>query len=170
MKFRRSGTLNYDELSTVLVEVEAALNSLPLTYVFDEMEEPLTPSHLIVGRKILSVPWKSSSDEVGQTEETLTRRAKFLQRILDHFWNRWLREYLPLLQERKKWVLKWRNLAVNDLILVVTEKLPRGHWLLGRVLKVFPGPDGLVRTAEVKTKNSTLLRPIFKLCLLEESK
>ena len=63
-----------------------------------------------------------------------------------------------------------RNLAVNDLVLVVTEKLPRGHWLLGQVLKVFPGPDGLVRTAEVKTKNSTILRPISKLCLLEESK
>ena len=83
-KFIRNARLNYDELSTVLVEVEAALNSRPLTYVFDEMEEPLTPSHLIVGRRILSVPSKSSSDEVGQTEETLTRRAKFLQRILDH--------------------------------------------------------------------------------------
>ena len=34
----------------------------------------------------------------------------------------------------------------------------------------FHGQDGLVRTAEVKTKNSILLRPISKLCLLEESK
>ena len=42
----------------------------------------------MVGRRILSVPSKSSSNEVGQTKETLTRRAKFLQRILDHFWNR----------------------------------------------------------------------------------
>ena len=83
----RNARLNYDELSTVLVEVEAALSSRPLTYVFDEMEKPLTSSHLIVGRRILSVPSKSSSDEVGQTEETLKRRAKFLQRILDHFWN-----------------------------------------------------------------------------------
>ena len=87
-KCTRNARLNYDEPSTVLVEVEAALNSGPLTYVFDEMEEPLTPSHLIVDRKILSVLSKSSSYEVGQTEETLTRRAKFLQRILDHFWNR----------------------------------------------------------------------------------
>ena len=38
--------LNFVELSTALVEVEAVLNSRPLTYVYDEMEEPLTPSHL----------------------------------------------------------------------------------------------------------------------------
>ena len=80
------------------------------------------------------------------------------------FWARWLREYLPLLQERKKWILKRHNLAVNDLVLAL-----RGLWLLGRVTKVFSGKDDLVRTAEVKTKNSTLLRPISKLCLLEES-
>lgn len=44
-----------------------------------------------------------------------------------------------------------------------TRRLPK------RVTKVFPGQDGLVRTAEVKTKSSTLLRPILKLFLLEES-
>ena len=57
----------------------------PLTYVYDEMEEPLTPSHLIIGRRILSIPSRSTSNEVGRNEVTLTRRAKFLQRILDHF-------------------------------------------------------------------------------------
>ena len=92
------------------------------------------------------------------------------QLLSSHFWTRWQREYLPLLQERKKWILKRRNLAVNDLVLLVTENAPRGHWLLGRVTKVFPAQDGLVRTAEVRTKNSTLLRPISKLSPLEESK
>ena len=32
-----------------------------------------------------------------------------------------------------------------------------------------PGEDSHVRTAEVKTKNSRLVRPVTKLCLLEEA-
>ena len=37
----------------------------------------------------------------------------------------------------------------------------------GRVLEVYPGPDGMVRTVKVKTKDSIFIRPIQELCLLE---
>ena len=47
--------------------------------------------------------------------------------------------------------------------------MPRSHWPLGRILKTFPGSDGRVRMAEVKTPNGTLMRPAAKLCMLEES-
>ena len=41
--------LTLDELLTIMVEVEAVLNSRPLTYVsMDDVEEPLTPSHLLL--------------------------------------------------------------------------------------------------------------------------
>ena len=41
----------------MLAEIEAVLNSLPLSYVSSEdMEEPITHSHLVVGRRILSLP------------------------------------------------------------------------------------------------------------------
>ena len=61
------------------------------------------------------------------------------------------------------------NLKIGDVVLVVDNNSPRGRWLLGRVIKTFPGRDGKVRVAEIKTKNSTLTRPISKLCLLEEA-
>ena len=49
--------LDYDELHTLLVEVEGTLNSRPLTYLSsDDVEEPLTPFHLIYGRGIISLP------------------------------------------------------------------------------------------------------------------
>ena len=50
--------VTYEELLTVLTEIECVLNSRPLTYVSTEdLEEPLTPSHLICERRILSVPY-----------------------------------------------------------------------------------------------------------------
>ena len=58
-KTLRNARLNYDELRTVLVEVEGTINSRPLTYIClssDDPEEPLTPSHLMIGRRILSLP------------------------------------------------------------------------------------------------------------------
>lgn len=48
---------SYDELLTAVIEVEAILNSRPLSYVSaDDLDEPLTPSHLLVGRRLLSLP------------------------------------------------------------------------------------------------------------------
>ncbi len=53
---------------------------------------------------------------------------------------------------------------LDDLLIIADEKAPRNSWLLGRIVKTFP-----VRKALVKTKSSTLLRPIHKLCLLMEA-
>ena len=58
---------------------------------------------------------------------------------------------------------------MNDLVLVVDKTVPRSRWLLGRVTKVFPGEDSHGCTAEVKTKDPSLTRPVTKLCLLEEA-
>jgi len=88
--------------------------------------------------------------------------------MADLFWKRWLKEYIPTLQKRAKWLKVFPNLKTNALVLLVDHTTPRGRWLLGRVLETYPGPDGIVRTAKVKTKNGELLRPIQKLCLLEE--
>ena len=80
-----------------------------------------------------------------------------------------MREYLPRLIERRKWLEDRRNLRVGDLVLIVDNNTPRGHWPLGLVLKTMPGSDGIVRTALVKTSQSEFTRPVAKLCLLEQS-
>ena len=49
--------LSFDELATVIAEAEMILNSRPLSYISSEdLEEPLTPSHLLCGRRIMSLP------------------------------------------------------------------------------------------------------------------
>ena len=47
--------LTYDELLTLVVETEAVLNSRTLSYISsDDLDEPLTPSHLLIGYRALS--------------------------------------------------------------------------------------------------------------------
>ena len=48
--------LTYDELLIILTEVEMILNSRPLSYISsDDTEEPLTLSHLMMGRRVLNL-------------------------------------------------------------------------------------------------------------------
>ena len=89
--------LTLDELLTLVIEVEAVLNSRPLTYVYsDETIEPLAPSHLLNGFRILSLPGPFDVNEIDDdyTPEKVTRRANHLARTLEKFWRRWKRESL----------------------------------------------------------------------------
>ena len=98
------------------------------------------------------------------------RRWRQVQYLANVFWRRWLKEYLPALQSRQKWLLPKRNLAVGDLVIVVDDDTPRSVWPVARVVDTFAGKDGLVRTVQIKSRHSTLVRPINKVCLLEEVK
>lgn len=126
----------------------------------------ITPNHLLLQKPNAMTLSPGHFDDVNLI---CCKRWKQLQILADHYWRRWLREYLLTLQECQKWNNPRRNLAVNDLVVVVDENAPRGQWLLGRIMTVFPGKEGFVWSAEVKTKHSTLHRPIRKLCLLEAS-
>ena len=160
----RNQVLDDERLETVFCEVESIVNSRPLTPVSSDPKdmEPLTPNHLLLLRAGPSAPpGKFTKDDI------YSRRWRHVQFMADHFWKRWLREYLPLLQLRQKWLEPKQNLTPGDIVLLMDETVPRKTWPLGRVVKTFPGRDGLVRSAEVKTKWNMLTRPVTKLCLLE---
>ena len=78
-KILKNAKLTYDELSTAVMEVECVLNSRPLTYVSsDDTEEPLTPSHWLTGRRVLSIPDEVATAEEDETDVELpTRRQCF---------------------------------------------------------------------------------------------
>ena len=70
--------LTFDELSTVVIEVEATLNSRPLTYVAaDEFEEPLTPMHLLAGRRLLGLPDVQAVMETNADPDFMTSSDPF---------------------------------------------------------------------------------------------
>ena len=151
-------------LRTLVTEVERILNGRALTANSDDPNdlEPLTPAHLLMQRKIICLP-------PGVFEKTDIYRKKWrqVQFLANLFWERWLKEYIPTLQQRGKWRRVLPNIKPVALVLLVNDNTPRGHWNLGRVLETYPGPDGLVRTVKVKTKDAVYVRPKKKLCLLE---
>ncbi|XP_070550118.1 uncharacterized protein [Ptychodera flava] len=94
------------------------------------------------------------------------RQVKYL---VDIFWNRWMKKYLSLQQERQKWLEIRRNLNVGGMVLIIDNTAPRNSWSMGRITEVMKDKKGLVRFAEVKTRASTLRRPMDKLCVLLEA-
>ena len=92
---------SYDEMHTAIFEIEAIVNSRPLAYIHpDDLEQPLTPSHLLVGRRLLSLQdhlaylEPKDDEDFELATDAFQRRAKHLNSVLNHFWRRWSREYL----------------------------------------------------------------------------
>ena len=82
--------LRQDEHSTVLTEIEGIFNTRPLTYLYDELEEVLTASHLIHGYRLSSLAEGTSNkkDLFDSSHNTLTKRFLYLSRQISHFWKR----------------------------------------------------------------------------------
>ncbi|GFU38135.1 hypothetical protein TNCV_4328381 [Trichonephila clavipes] len=151
--------LTFEELTTLLTQIEGLLNSRPLSYVNDsdiECISTLTPSHFLTGDVLLSVP-----EELPSTSNHRDR-WELLQNIKRGFWKKWSSEFISSLQPRKKWQDAQPNLKEDDIVLI-KEEGPPGTWPMARVLQVHPGNDGLVRVATVKTQDSVFKRPVHKL-------
>jgi len=174
-----NASITYEELSTVLIEVEAVLNSRPLSYVScDDLEEPLTPSHLIYGRRILSLPLEADvkkNEGYSTTQQELIKRARHTQQIKEHFWKRWSKEYLLELRNTHRQSSKGsrketKNISTiteGDIVIIHDDNRARSLWKLGKVQSTITGRDGQIRGAFVKTQGSVLRRPVQKLFPLE---
>ena len=181
-KIVRRARLTYEELETVLVEIECVINSRPLTYVYsDEVcEGPLiTPSHLVMRRRLLSQAPVVRDETDTPAGNGLSRRATYLKKLLEHFWKRWSREYLLELREHHRVKGVGRSAKANpkegDIVCVYEEKTPRNLWRLGKVEKLFKGNDGQVRAVALRIWNKgnetiTLQRPVQKVYPVEESR
>ncbi|GBP22726.1 hypothetical protein EVAR_13516_1 [Eumeta japonica] len=152
-------------LHTLLLEAEHIVNSRPLTEVDIEPAEAegLTPNHFLIGRSCGAAAAGHFDDNV------LLGPANWrtCQRLADHFWQRWLREYLPtLVPRRARGDPICRAPAEGDIVLIVDSSSPRYSWPRGRIKKTYPGPDNQVRVVDVETTGGVLRRPTSKIVVL----
>ena len=162
--------LNFDQLNTLLIEIECVLNSRPLTYVEDDtggISYTLSPSHLIYGRRVTNNP-NSSHFEIISTHEVLTKRARIQSHLLQQFTRQWRKEYLLSLRETHKNNCHGKGgsvISVGDVVLL-KDDTKRMFWKLAVVQELLTGADKQVRAAIVSLgksgRQSQLLRRSVK--------
>ena len=114
--------VNEETLRTFLVEVEKILNDRPITPASSDPQdlEALTPNHILLLHRNSSSP-----PEVLEESDRFKARWKYVHLLTSEFWQRWIKEYLPTLQERRKWLQPKSNFRVGDLVLLADKNAPR---------------------------------------------
>lgn len=156
--------LTFEEMYTYLVQIESILNSRPLTAISSDPSDfsALTPSHFLIG----DTSSRIVEHDLKSVPINRLSRWQYIEQLRQHFWERWRKEYLHLLQQRTKWRQQGTPLQQGHLVLIQEDNLPPLSWVLGRVQQLHPGRDGLVRAASVATSNGVIKRPSNKLCLI----
>ncbi|XP_041484116.1 uncharacterized protein LOC121430782 [Lytechinus variegatus] len=171
--------LDDEAFRTFLSEAESIVNSRPLTtqnLSSSNAQEPLTPNHLLTMKSKVVLPLPGKFQKADMYARKWWRRV---QHLTNEFWTRWMKEYLTDLQTRKKWARPRKSLKVGDIVISKEADDNRAQWPLGRVSKVYPSNDGLVRKVQLVMGDSsldsqgkrqkqptTLERPLHKLMLL----
>ena len=158
---------------TIIVEIEGIINSRPLTYIYDdEVEDLLTPAHLLLGRRLLSPNAEEIVDQDIETSNVkLSKRMAYLKTLSDHYWHRFANEYL--LELRSQHIMGSDPSRKPELgeVVVIHNKEKRNLWRLGKIVSFIPGNDGKVRAVVLKEfdnqRNRYIKRPIEKLYPIE---
>ncbi|XP_069109978.1 uncharacterized protein [Argopecten irradians] len=168
MFLNNNRNLTHEVLSTFMAEVTAIINARPLIPVSTDVDEPLilSPATLLTqktGSRIESFEYFNQKD-------MLRSQWKHVQVLAEQFWSRWRKEFLPVLQARRKWNHESRNLEEGDVVLMKDEQTARNDWPLGVITRTFPSEDGLVRKVEIQIsregKKSTFVRPVTQVVVI----
>ena len=153
--------MSYEELTTVLCQIEAVLNSRPLCPLTEDATSPeaLTPGHFLV-RQALTM---ASDPSLAHLKENRMSRYQYCQNIVQKFWQRFNDEYLCTLHQRYKWKTDQEDAKPGQLVIIKEDNQPPGKWKLAIITQVHPGPDNKVRVATVRTATGEMQRPVAKL-------
>ena len=156
-----SRKLTLSVFQTVVAEAEAILNSRPLTHVSCSIsdEGPLTPNHFLLRR-----PYMCLKPLVNSSQRFSTKDFKLTQTLLDHYWSRLLKEYIPELNKRTKWQRSNdEQLDEGDIVWVLKDFTLRGIWPLGRIAKAHRASVGIARSFDIQTSTEMVQRPAVTL-------
>ncbi|XP_054706599.1 uncharacterized protein LOC129216409 [Uloborus diversus] len=164
--------LNFEEMSTLLTEIETVLNLRPLTYVYNDNSEPLplTPMHFLNFGREPQYPINFAGIVENESKRSsLLKRKKYQSLLLRQLWIKWKQQYL--LDLRTVHSLNNPNkqpaLKIGDVVLIEEDSKNKLLWKLGKIERAFLGRDNNVRSYEVKTASGLLRRTIQHLYPLE---
>ncbi|GFV74551.1 integrase catalytic domain-containing protein [Trichonephila clavipes] len=164
-----------EELTTILCECEKVVNSRPLTYLSEDLQDltPIPPA-ILCDRPSSETTYLDMLDG-----NHLRKRLRFRVKMMRELRERFRKEYLDQLVQRHRQDPQSSNNQngelstpdppptlknscvrywVGDIVLIDDDVKKRLQWPLARVIELIPGKDGLVRTLRVKTQHSILVR------------
>ncbi|XP_055622276.1 uncharacterized protein LOC129765864 [Toxorhynchites rutilus septentrionalis] len=156
--------LSYEEMCTVLCQIEAAMNSRPLLPLSDDPNDlaALTPAHFLIGTSMCALP----DPELLHIPANRLDHYETLQLHVQQFWVHWRKEYLQELQKDTKLAARNNNIQPGRMVVIVDEHLPPVRWPLARIVSLRPGMDDITRVVTLRTQRGIVTRPITKICLL----
>ncbi|KAL4153722.1 hypothetical protein QTP88_001555 [Uroleucon formosanum] len=167
--FRALGNANftYEELNTILIRVEACLNSRPLVSLSTDPSDitPLTPAHFLIGDSLSVLP----EIDVSLVPTNRISRWRRVMQVSQKIWSRWNGGYLTQLQERKRWSIeKGPRIKIGSIVLVKDDNAPPLQWKLGLVQAFYvdANGDGVPRVATVKIPSGVYRRAFRYQCPL----
>jgi hypothetical protein len=165
--------VTYEEFRTLLGRAEAIINSRPLIACSEDVRDPtpVTPSHLTLGRSLVSLPDHHANFIPPDPKKPQEIRFQWRDRakLANTFWDSFHKHYLTSLQEMSKWMVEGKAPKIGDVVLVkVDNQKNRFNWPLATIVEVYPSPkDGLVRVVGVRARDAILKRDIKALYRLE---
>ncbi|XP_055633676.1 uncharacterized protein LOC129774014 [Toxorhynchites rutilus septentrionalis] len=156
--------LDYDDMKTLLIQIEGCLNSRPIIPISDDPSDlkPLTPGHFLLGSSLKAVP----DVDLSSIPFNRLHRWQQVQKIVQDVWKRWSSKYLSSLQPRTKWLKPPVVIEKGRLVILRDENSPPTHWPTARITDLHPGADGIRRVVTVQTSDGQYKRPVSKICLL----
>ncbi|XP_062541389.1 uncharacterized protein LOC134209417 [Armigeres subalbatus] len=149
--------LSFEDMSTILAQIEACMNSRPLTPMTEIPDDLaiLTPSHFLIGSSLFALP------ETDVTTIPLNRLDHYqkLQERVQKFWYLWCTDYLHELQKEAKQSTPITAYQPGRMVILVDESLPPVRWPLARITATHPGSDGLIRVVTLRTSKGIIRRP-----------
>ena len=161
-----------EQLITLIAEIEAVLNSRPLTYVYGDLKSGfvLMPSHFLASNRKLGIsPFGNGNDHsdpefqvVKNSATKLIEHWKKGQKHLDIFWKSWRDEYLLSLRERNLLVHRQprsnseKEPTEGSIVIIKDDNLPRSNWRIGKILRLIVSRDSKIRSAEIQLPGKLL--------------
>ena len=128
--------LSFEELCTLLCQIEVILISRPICPLSDDPIF-LTPAHFCLGEKLGHLPLSQTTNDlkipIPDSTHSPTKRWIQIQNIVSHVWKRWVNEYVFSLQERNEYRLETSNLKVGDIVFVIDDNVPPLQWPLAKI-------------------------------------
>ncbi|XP_011699455.1 PREDICTED: uncharacterized protein LOC105456830 [Wasmannia auropunctata] len=150
----RESCLTVSEMTTVLVQIEAILNSRLLTPLSDDPNDlqAITPGHFLIGENLQAYPER----DIREVAANKLSRLQHIQQIRQHFWSQ---------EEQVEVKIEF---TVGQLVMLKDNKAVPLKWVLARVVEIHPGLDGVVRAVTVRTDKGIYKRSVVNVSPLLE--